>query len=69
MMLYIIVTYITHIDKCVLVIKMHQIEHGGGLCNDFQVLLINLTCDELIMKIYEIYSFIGSYILHTNIMH
>jgi hypothetical protein len=36
-MLYIIVTYITHIDKCVLVIKMHQIEHGGGLCDYFRV--------------------------------
>jgi hypothetical protein len=36
-MIYIIVTYITHIDKCVSIIKMHQIEHGGGLCDDFQV--------------------------------
>jgi hypothetical protein len=36
-MLYIIVTYITHIDKCVLVIKIHQIEHGGRMCDNFRV--------------------------------
>jgi hypothetical protein len=34
----------------------------------WQIYITNLACDELIMKISEVRSFTGSYILHTNVM-
>ncbi len=31
---YVTIVHTTHIVKCVLVVGMHQNEHGGGTCND-----------------------------------
>ncbi len=34
---YVILVYASRIGDCVLVVRMHQIIHGGKTCDDFQI--------------------------------